>query len=63
MIAAVPGGVASVWQRRAAGLRSSEMFDRKEKSMTQENVVVVRFTEPSKAYQALSALSLLIFGG
>jgi hypothetical protein len=29
-MAAVPGGVASVWQRRAAGLRSSEMFDRKE---------------------------------
>ena len=25
--------------------------------MAQENVVVVRFTEPSKAYQALSALS------
>ena len=24
--------------------------------MTQENVVVVRFTEPSKAYQALSVL-------
>ncbi len=24
--------------------------------MAQENVVVVRFTEPSKAYQALSAL-------
>jgi uncharacterized membrane protein len=32
------------------------MFNRKEKSMAQENVVVVRFTEPSKAYQALSVL-------
>jgi uncharacterized membrane protein len=32
------------------------MFDRKEKEMAQENVVVVRFTEPSKAYQALSVL-------
>jgi uncharacterized membrane protein len=32
------------------------MFDGKEQSMAQENVVVVRFTEPSKAYQALSAL-------
>jgi uncharacterized membrane protein len=32
------------------------MFDRKELQMSTENVVVVRFTEPSKAYQALSVL-------
>jgi uncharacterized membrane protein len=32
------------------------MFDRKEQQMATENVVVVRFTEPSKAYQALSVL-------
>jgi uncharacterized membrane protein len=32
------------------------MFEWKEKSMTQKNVVVVRFNEPSKAYQALSVL-------
>jgi uncharacterized membrane protein len=32
------------------------MFDRKEWQMATENVVVVRFTEPSKAYQALSVL-------
>jgi uncharacterized membrane protein len=55
-MAAAPG-------RRGIGLaatrvkvRSSSMFDGKEKSMAQENVVVVRFTEPSKAYQALSVL-------
>jgi uncharacterized membrane protein len=32
------------------------MFEWKEWQMAQENVVVVRFTEPSKAYQALSVL-------
>jgi uncharacterized membrane protein len=32
------------------------MFDRRELQMAQENVVVVRFTEPSKAYEALSVL-------
>jgi uncharacterized membrane protein len=32
------------------------MFDRKEWQMATENVVVIRFTEPSKAYQALSVL-------
>jgi uncharacterized membrane protein len=32
------------------------MFNRKEQQMTVENVVVVRFAEPSKAYQALSVL-------
>jgi uncharacterized membrane protein len=32
------------------------MFEWKERTMTQNNVVVVRFTEPSKAYQALSVL-------
>jgi len=31
--------------------------------MTEENVVVVRFTEPSKAYQALSVLKDLDAGG
>jgi uncharacterized membrane protein len=32
------------------------MFKRKEQQMAQGNVVVVRFAEPSKAYQALSVL-------
>jgi uncharacterized membrane protein len=32
------------------------MFDRKEWQMATESVVVIRFTEPSKAYQALSVL-------
>jgi uncharacterized membrane protein len=33
------------------------MFERKEYEMlAEENVIVVRFTEPSKAYQALSVL-------
>jgi uncharacterized membrane protein len=35
------------------------MFDRKEWQMATENVVVIRFTEPSKAYQALSVLKEL----
>jgi uncharacterized membrane protein len=39
------------------------MFDRKEQSMAQENVVVVRFTEPSKAYEALSVLKECDDGG
>jgi len=37
-------------------VRSYEIFEWKEKKMSQNNVVVVRFTEPSKAYQALSVL-------
>jgi uncharacterized membrane protein len=37
-------------------LPSSSMFDPKGVAMAEENVVVVRFTEPSKAYQALSVL-------
>jgi hypothetical protein len=32
------------------------MFDRKEWQMAAQNVIVVRFTDPSKAYQALSVL-------
>jgi uncharacterized membrane protein len=32
------------------------MFDRKEWQMATENVIVVRFTDPSNAYQALSVL-------
>jgi uncharacterized membrane protein len=32
------------------------MFDRRELGMAKENVVVIRFTEPSKAYQAMSVL-------
>jgi uncharacterized membrane protein len=35
------------------------MFNRKEWQMAQENVIVVRFTEPSKAYQALTVLKEL----
>jgi uncharacterized membrane protein len=56
-MAAAPGrrGIGLAATRGRVG--SSEMFDRKKGVvMVQENVVVVRFTEPSKAYQALSVL-------
>jgi uncharacterized membrane protein len=33
--------------------------NRKERQLAQENVIVVRFTEPSKAYQALTVLKEL----
>ena len=45
-------GLASTLER----VGSSELFKRKEWQMSKENVVVVRFTEPSQAYQALSVL-------
>jgi uncharacterized membrane protein len=44
-------------------LRSSSTFDLKGVAMAQDNVVVVRFTEPSKAYQALSVLKECDAGG
>jgi uncharacterized membrane protein len=57
---------ASAWQRRGAAWHRSGsdarqievVIDVRVKGvvMSQENVVVVRFTEPSKAYQALSVL-------
>src|SRR5580765_7122482 len=55
-MAAAPGGVASGWQRRASRCGRHRCSTERSKSMAQENVVVVRFTEPSKAYQALSVL-------
>src|SRR6476646_178636 len=55
-LAAPASGVASVWQRRAAGCGCQRCSCARSSQMTQENVVVVRFTEPSKAYQALSVL-------
>jgi uncharacterized membrane protein len=39
------------------------MFERKEWQMAERNVVVVRFTDPSKAYQALSVLKDCDAGG
>ncbi|MFD1507075.1 DUF1269 domain-containing protein [Georgenia yuyongxinii] len=46
-----------MWQRRTRVLICQSVHTPKEKHMAAiENVVVVRFTEPSKAYQALSAL-------
>jgi uncharacterized membrane protein len=39
------------------------MFEREELEMAQENVVVIGFTEPSKAYQALSVLKELDASG
>src|SRR6476659_2751150 len=63
------------WQRRDAawhrlGIDARESWSRqirdvrlKGVAMAQENVVVVRFTEPSKAYQALSVLKDCDAGG
>src|SRR4029077_9603400 len=56
VMAAAPGGVASGWQRRASRCGRHRCSTERSSQMTQENVVVVRFTEPSKAYQALSVL-------
>ncbi len=53
-MAAGAGGVAAVWQQRATEF--NRQFERKEEQWLSGKVVVVRFTEPSKAYQALSVL-------
>src|SRR6185312_2321485 len=49
----------SAWHRFGSALRQLEVvIDVRVKGvgMAQENIMVVRFTEPSKAYQALSVL-------
>jgi len=51
--------LASVRER----VRSTVAFERTEKEMAKQNVVIVRFTEPSKAYQALSVLKECDAGG
>src|SRR4029450_11763721 len=56
VMAAPPRGVASVWHRRAAGCGRQRCSTERSSQIPQENVVVVRFTEPSRAYQALSVL-------
>jgi uncharacterized membrane protein len=55
-MAATSGYVAAVWQRGAAPSRRQEFLEKGEAMAKTENVVIVRFTEPSKAYQALSVL-------
>jgi uncharacterized membrane protein len=56
-VAAPAAGVAAAWQRRARRCVRQEDPKRREEQMAEvENVVVARFTEPSKAYQALSVL-------
>jgi uncharacterized membrane protein len=49
--------VAAPWQRRAAESAIDRIVNRKEQAMAAiDNVVVVGFTDASKAYQALSVL-------
>ena len=53
--AVAASGVAAAWQRRAR--QSDRQVERKEQGMAEiHNVVVVKFAEASKAYQAMSVL-------
>jgi uncharacterized membrane protein len=57
VVPAVAGrGVAAAWQRPAAELQSTGTSNQRSTKMSVENVVVIGFTDPSKAYEALSVM-------